>query len=140
MISGTFSNYALQLNCIVAPHAMGPYDYAVFRKENGKKAIYYNKALSIEDAKVVSAKALVHHKHNPLEKEFGINVNTVLPEKEMSEVYEILIPQKTVNSLLEQLIAPSLESISNLFGVSQELMTKRLNFLEYDKPLTGYNC
>ena len=131
MISDSCQNLALQLNCAIVPHFMGPSDYAVFTVKDGKNTVFYNKTLSAEEVNIVVAKALIHFQYNRAKREFYINKYTTLRQKEIADVYELLIPEKTVKYLLSQLIAPKSVFITKYFGVTEEFLKKRLDFLDF---------
>lgn len=131
MISDSCQNLALRLNCAVSPHFMGPSDYAFFTVKDGKNNVFYNKTLSTEEANVAVAKALIHFQYNRVKNEFYINKYTTIPQKEIADVYELLIPEKTVKCLLSQLIAPKSVFIAKYFGVTEEFLKKRLDFLDF---------
>lgn len=64
------------------------------------------------------------------------------PEELKANIFagELLIPEKSLNRVLDKTDMPSLKFIADIFDVSETVMRARLDYLKYSKPILGYNC
>ena len=73
--------------------------------------------------------------------EFGIK-GIKLDETEMlANIFAgaLLIPEKNLNKIIDQLILPSLHTLADIFEVSENVMKARLSYLKIKKNIIGYN-
>lgn len=53
---------------------------------------------------------------------------------------ELLIPEDALKRVINELIFPSVQTLSNIFAVSQNVMLARLEHLKICNNISGYNC
>ena len=54
-------------------------------------------------------------------------------------VYEILMPEEQVKKMLDKLILPTTLSLAKIFDVSQAFVLERLDVMEKDTLIAGYD-
>lgn len=52
---------------------------------------------------------------------------------------ELLIPEDSLKKVIGELVIPSVQSLSRIFAVSENVMLKRLDHLKLPKIISGYN-
>ena len=52
---------------------------------------------------------------------------------------ELLIPEESLKKAIGELVIPSVQSLSKIFAVSENVMLKRLDYLKLPKIVSGYN-
>lgn len=53
---------------------------------------------------------------------------------------ELLIPENSLMSIIDELLIPSVSTLAEIFDVSDKVMLARLKYLKLKKKIVGYNC
>lgn len=108
-------------------------------------AIFYNKA-DVEDGhryRFTIAHELAHCCLQGEKSHIEFRVDGLeLDENELAAntfAGALLIPEKSLNKVLDELIVPSLHALADIFEVSENVMKARLKYLNIQESILGFN-
>ena len=110
--------------------------------EKGRSCIFYKNDL-LEDKDFLAgrlaitqafARYIITGKNN-----FFITQSTDFSNREKMLVYEMLMPEEQVKKTLDKLILPTTLSLAKIFDVSQAFVSERLDVMETDTLIAGYD-
>ena len=136
-----FSKLDLELNQQFSNvHILG-----IFVSNDKNAAIFYNKT-DVEDShryRFTIAHELAHCCLQGEKSHIEFRVAGLEPdENELAAntfAGALLIPEKSLNKALDELIVPSLHALADIFEVSENVMKARLQYLKIKKSIVGFN-
>ena len=111
---------------------------AFVTNSKGNSAIFYSDDLLNNEARIIIAKAFAKYIMTG-NNNFFVTQSTNFSKRENTLAYELLMPEQQVRKIMGKLLMPTTFSLAKIFDVSQEFVRERLNEMQIDEYVGGYN-
>lgn len=136
-VTGDLKQMGIALNLSIVPYKFDELETkplcAFITNDEGRSCIFYRTDLAENQQfrldRIAIAKALAKYIITD-SKGFLINESTYFSAREKQFVYELLMPERKVREVCNQLIMPTVLSLANVFSVEPNFVVERLDAMK----------